>query len=92
MPMRSLVDEDGEVRELTADDVKQLRPIREVDQGMIDAAERFRKRGRPTVSRPKAHISFRLAADVIDGIRATGKGYSARVEKVLREALASGKL
>ena len=33
-----------------------------------------------------------LAADVVDGIRATGRGYNARVEKVLREAIAKGRL
>ena len=38
------------------------------------------------------HIGFRLAADVVNGIRATGKGYNTRVEKVLREALAEGQL
>lgn len=38
------------------------------------------------------HIGFRLAADVVSGIRATGRGYNARVEKVLRDALAKGKL
>ncbi|MBV8614931.1 MAG: BrnA antitoxin family protein, partial [Acetobacteraceae bacterium] len=38
------------------------------------------------------HIGFRLAADVVEGIRATGKGYNGRVERVLREALAKGRL
>jgi len=38
------------------------------------------------------HIGFRLAADVVTGVRATGPGYNARVEKVLREALAKGEL
>jgi uncharacterized protein (DUF4415 family) len=38
------------------------------------------------------HIGFRLGADVVDGIRATGRGYNARVEKVLRDAIAKGML
>jgi uncharacterized protein (DUF4415 family) len=38
------------------------------------------------------HINFRLAADVAEGIRASGRGYNARVEKVLRAALARGEL
>jgi uncharacterized protein (DUF4415 family) len=29
---------------------------------------------------------------VVDGVRATGRGYNARVEKLLRDALADGKL
>jgi uncharacterized protein (DUF4415 family) len=38
------------------------------------------------------HTGFRLAADVVEGVRATGKGYNARVERVLRKALAEGEL
>ena len=90
---RPLTDKDGEVRPLTAEDAAHFRPIKEVDPGMIEAAARFRGRGRPIIGEaPKMHIGFRLAADVVNGIRATGKGYNARVEKVLREALAEGKL
>jgi len=36
------------------------------------------------------HIGFRLDADVVKSVRATGPGYNARVEKVLREALKKG--
>lgn len=54
--------------------------------------EAWKKMGRPPVATPKKHIGFRLAADVVDGVRATGKGYNARVERVLREAIARGKL
>jgi uncharacterized protein (DUF4415 family) len=46
---------------------------------------------RPPVESPKKHIGFRLAADVVDSVRASSRGYNARVEKVLREALAAGK-
>jgi uncharacterized protein (DUF4415 family) len=52
----------------------------------------WKKRGRPPVEAPKVHIGFRLAADVVEGIRATGRGYNARVEKILREAIARGRL
>ncbi len=48
--------------------------------------------GRPPLAAPKIHIGFRLAADVVHGIRATGRGYNARVEKVLRDALEKGEL
>ena len=55
-------------------------------------AEWKRGRGRPKLEQPKVHVGFRLAPDVVDGIKATGKGYNARVEKVLRDALARGQL
>lgn len=51
-----------------------------------------RARGRPPSADPKVHIGFRLAADIVSGIRATGRGYNARVERVLRAALGKGEL
>ena len=84
--MRPLTDEEGEVRELTAEDFKGMRPIAEVDPGMLEAVAQWRKVGRPKADSPKVHISFRLAADVVDGIKATGQGYNARVEQALRDA------
>jgi uncharacterized protein (DUF4415 family) len=67
MPKRPLTNKDGEVRPLTAEDFKHFRPIAEVDPGMIEAAEEFRRRGRPAIGdAPKLHIGFRLAADVVE--------------------------
>lgn len=48
--------------------------------------------GRPRLERPKVHVGFRLAADMVEGIKATSKDYNAHVERVLREALEQGKL
>jgi uncharacterized protein (DUF4415 family) len=75
--------------EWTDEDFARAKPFRETFPKQHAA---WKKRGRPPVATPKVHIGFRLAADVVDGIRATGRGYNARVEKVLREALAKGKL
>jgi len=90
---RHLADKDGEVRELTADDVRSFKPIAEVDPGMVEAMKEFRRKvGRPKALSPKKHIGFRLAAEIVEGIKATGPGYNARVEKALREALELGTL
>ena len=56
------------------------------------AAWKKNKGGRPPADNPKVHIGFRLAADVVQGVRASGPGYNARVERVLREALEKGQL
>ena len=88
-----LTDEEGEVRELTLEDFRAGRPIAEIDPGLADAMKTMRnKGGRPRVENPRAHIAFRWAPDLVASIKATGKGYNARVEKVLREALAKGQL
>jgi uncharacterized protein (DUF4415 family) len=50
------------------------------------AAARVRP-GRPSIGKaPKVHIGFRLAADVVESIKASGPGYNVRVEQALREA------
>ncbi len=89
---QSSTDEEGGVEELTIADIKRLRPLREIDPDMLEAVENARRRGRPPAASPKQRMGFRLAADVIAGIRASGRGYNARVEQALREALAEGKL
>ena len=78
-----------DVPEATAEDFARARPFKEVFPEQYKAWKRM---GRPPVESPKVHISFRLASDVVDGIRATGQGYNARVEKVLRDALIRGEL
>jgi hypothetical protein len=46
----SLTNKDGEVRPLTAKDLKHFRSIAEADPGMIEAVEQFKRRaGRPVI-------------------------------------------
>ena len=81
--------DDEDNPELTEADFARARPFREV---FPEQYKSWKKLGRPPVVTPKVHIGFRLAADVVAAVRATGKGYNARVEKVLREAIAKGLL
>ena len=85
--MRPLTDKAGEVRELMEEDMRLFKPITEVDPGMVEGMTEFRRKvGRPKAVAPKVHVGFRLAADVVAGIKASGRGYNARVERILREA------
>lgn len=81
--------ESVDVPEATNAEFATARPFKEV---FLKQYKAWKKLGRPPVKSPKVHIGFRLAADVVNAIRATGRGYNARVERVLREALAKGKL
>ena len=84
---RPLADKDGEVRELTVEDMRLFKPIAEVDPGMVEAmAGVSPQAGSPEGRAPKVHIGFRLASDVVASIKASGRGYNARVEQALREA------
>jgi len=82
--------DEGEVREPTAAEMSLMQPIADVDPGMAKAARNLG--GRPKSDAPKTYIGFRFVADVVAHIKASGKGYNARVEKVLRDALDRGKL
>jgi len=81
--------ESVDVPEATDAEFATARPFKEVFPEQYKA---WKKVGRPPVEAPKIHIGFRLAADVVHAIRATGRGYNARVEKALRDALAKGEL
>ena len=88
--MSNATDQDDDNPELTGADFARARPFTEM---FPELARQLRAQGgRPRLVRPKVHVGFRLAADVVEGIKATGRGYNARVERVLREALAQGKL
>jgi uncharacterized protein (DUF4415 family) len=76
--------------EWTEADFARAKPFKE---GFPEFYAAWKNRGgRPPVEQPKLHIGFRLAAEVVNAIRASGKGYNQRVEKVLRDALAKGDL
>ncbi len=77
--------------EWTEADFARARPFKEMFPEEYEAWKAERA-SLPPVAQPKLHIGFRLAADVVGGIRATGRGYNQRVEKLLREALAKGEL
>lgn len=95
MPKRRspLTDEEGEVRELTREDFRGMRPVREAMPELIGAMAEFRQKlGRPKAEAPKVHIGFRLASDVVASIKTSGRGYNARVEQALRAAGFGGKV
>jgi len=55
--------------------------------------EALRRRGLlPPLENPKEQINLRLSAQVLAAFRATGKGWQARIDEVLSEAVAAGKV
>lgn len=57
--------------ELTDADFARAKPFKEL---FPEQHKSWKRTGRPPVEAPKVHIGFRLAADVVNGIRATGPG------------------
>ncbi|TXJ04077.1 MAG: hypothetical protein E6Q26_02570 [Acinetobacter sp.] len=47
--------------------------------------DKLLKRGRPPIKNPKIAVKLRLDPDVLEKLRASGKGWQTRVNAVLRE-------
>jgi len=54
--------------------------------------EAIRKRGRPPLDNPKEQINIRLDAPILAAFRATGRGWQTRINEVLGEAVAAGRV
>jgi uncharacterized protein (DUF4415 family) len=80
---KPLIDEDGEVRELTAEELAKFRPATEaLPQSLI---KKLGVRGRPKSAVTKERITIRLSREVVETFRATGEGWQTRMDEVLRE-------
>jgi len=63
----------------------------------LEAARPFMRIGARPVGRPKAdvprpRVTLRMEPDVLAHLRATGRGWQTRINAVLREAVAAGKV
>lgn len=67
---------DPDAQPLTDTQLKALRPMM----------------GRPRIANPKAPLTMRIDADVLQALRSSGKGWQTRVNTLLREAVATGKV
>ena len=49
-----------------------------------------RRRGRPRIEKPKVQFTVRFDADIVEHFKATGRGWQARMEETLRQAIDRG--
>ena len=54
--------------------------------------KQLRPMGRPRIANPKAPLTMRIDADILEALRSSGQGWQTRVNALLREAVASGKV
>lgn len=76
------IDEDGEVRELDATDFAKFRPAHEV---LPDALKKKLGVRGPQKSSLKVPTTLRVDADLLEAMRASGKGWQTRANDVLRD-------
>ncbi len=84
MNQEPLTNENGEVRELTADDMKLFKPTSEVLP-----PETLAVLPRPHKARQKVSTTVRFDADILEYFRATGQDWQTRINEALREYVAS---
>ena len=85
---KAVIDADGEVRELSAAELAQFRPARDVLPTSL--LVKLNVRG-PQKSPTKERITIRLSPEVVQGFRATGDGWQTRVDAALKDWLKSHK-
>jgi uncharacterized protein (DUF4415 family) len=57
------------------------------DQLIRPATGSLKSIGRPPLEHPKQQVTLRLDPDVLEGFRATGKGWQSRINAELRKVL-----
>ena len=85
---KSLIDAEGEVRELTAADMKSFRAVNDVLP--VKLLAKLNVRG-PQKAPTKERITIRLSPEVVQPFRATGEGWQTRVDAALKDWLKSHK-
>ena len=88
-----LIDDEGEVRELTAEDMRLFRPAAEVLPkdllaGLVALRKKRGERG-PQKSPLKVPTTIRFDADVLAALKASGKGWQTRVNDAVKDWLKS---
>lgn len=93
MSNKPLTDETGEVRELTAADMKRMKSTSEVLPAELAAILPKRKPGqRGPAKRPtKESITLRLDPEIVEHFRGTGPGWHGRINKTLKDAIGRGR-
>lgn len=86
-----LIDDDGEVRELTATDLRHFKPAAEaldpaLYAGLLEMNRRAGVRG-PQKAPTKQATTIRLSPDVMAAFKATGAGWQTRIDDALRDWL-----
>jgi len=90
-PSTALIDDSGEVRVLTAADMRGFKPASEVLPFALQKTLGVRPRG-PQKMPTKVSTTIRLSSDVVQAFRATGDGWQTRVDAALKDWLSTHSL
>lgn len=91
MSKKSLIDKDGEVRELTADDLEKFKPLSEANPALYAKIKKGVGERGAQKSPTKIPISIRVSPEVADYFRSKGKGWQGRIDSILKDYVAHHK-
>ena len=83
---KSMIDAQGEVRELSETEMPQFRPAAQVLP--VSLQNKLKSRG-PQKMPTKERITIRLSPEVVQPFRATGNGWQTRMDDALKDWLSS---
>ena len=91
MSKKLLTDESGEVRELTRDDMREMRSTTDVLPPELVALLPRRGPGQrgPQRQATKVSVTMRYSPEVVAYFKATGKGWQSRMDAALKQYIAS---
>lgn len=91
MNKKSLIDKNGEVRELTAEELKNFKPLPEANPALYAKIKKGVGERGAQKSPTKIPISIRVTPEVANYFRAKGKGWQGRIDSILKEYVANHK-
>jgi uncharacterized protein (DUF4415 family) len=81
-----LIDDNGEVRELTSADLRHFKPAAEVLPPEVLKVMGIKPRG-PQKAPTKESTTIRLSPEVMGAFKATGRGWQTRIDAALKDWL-----
>lgn len=79
--------DDPDGPELSAEMIRRMRPLREVDPDFVKAVLEARKRGRPPLEHPKVQVTLRLDDEVVRAFKEDGPGWQGRINEELKKTV-----
>ncbi len=91
MNKKPLIDKNGEVRELTSDELKKFKPISKANPRLLAKIKKgIGERGSQKTP-IKVPNSIRVSPEVAEYFRSEGKGWQSHMDNVLKEYVANHK-